>query len=398
MSKMRNRWLALGLAFLMAFPTNGVVAFAGQENAEVTAVSANDAEAEVDASAEETPDASELEADGQTAEADDVILEEDTDLDAEEALIRSAYPIELGKETELTALPVDGDYYVMVTIPEGTDYTYYRLTVDGQTSGTVAAYTSQSLTNCYVSSIGIFSIPAGTYWICVTNDKNRAHKICLKESDLQSISAVMPSDVKLYAGGSYNGVADYCDFTLTYADGTIDQIKGSKLSCNSNYVDENGDNIGFSDLKAGDHKAKISAYGKETELAFTLYSSDLTKIELCDKTRTTLYEDGSTYSWLPENTTFTVTEKGVEKQYTYAELEQKYGVTYGVPYKRNSETGQYEVVSVENADSLLLISCELIIFYSKIWIIELPVLYKFRYLLCCTLEIRQLAECNHLIA
>ena len=351
MSKMRNRWLALGLAFLMAFPTNGVVAFAGQENAEVTAVSANDAEAEVDASAEETPDASELEADGQTAEADDVILEEDTDLDAEEALIRSAYPIELGKETELTALPVDGDYYVMVTIPEGTDYTYYRLTVDGQTSGTVAAYTSQSLTNCYVSSIGIFSIPAGTYWICVTNDKNRAHKICLKESDLQSISAVMPSDVKLYAGGSYNGVADYCDFTLTYADGTIDQIKGSKLSCNSNYVDENGDNIGFSDLKAGDHKAKISAYGKETELAFTLYSSDLTKIELCDKTRTTLYEDGSTYSWLPENTTFTVTEKGVEKQYTYAELEQKYGVTYGVPYKRNSETGQYEVVSVENADS-----------------------------------------------
>ena len=121
MSKMRNRWLALGLAFLMAFPTNGVVAFAGQENTEVTAVSANDAEAEVDASAEETPDAPELEADGQAKEADDVILEEDTDLDAEEALIRSAYPIELGKEKELTALPVNGAYYVTVTIPEGTD-------------------------------------------------------------------------------------------------------------------------------------------------------------------------------------------------------------------------------------------------------------------------------------
>ena len=37
MSKMRNRWLALGLAVLMALPTNSTVAFAGQQ-AEVVAV------------------------------------------------------------------------------------------------------------------------------------------------------------------------------------------------------------------------------------------------------------------------------------------------------------------------------------------------------------------------
>lgn len=353
MSKMRNRWLALGLAFLMAFPTNGVVAFAGQENAEVAAVSANDAEAEVDSSAEETSDAPELEADGQAKEADDVILEEDTDLDAEEALIRSAYPIELGKETELTALPVNGAYYVSVTIPEGTDYTYYRLTVDGQQPGYVSAYTSQDLTGgSYGDNIGILHLSAGTYWIRVTNDENRAHKICFKESDLQSISAKKQSDIKLYEGGSYSNyvIVDCYDFTLSYADGTQNLVKGSNFSYGFNYMDENGNYVSFSDLKAGDHKAKVSAYGKETEVVFTIYSSDLTKIELCDKTRTTLYEDGTNYSWLPENTTFTVTEKGVEKQYTYATLNKKYGVNYGVPYKWNSETEQYEEASVENAD------------------------------------------------
>ena len=365
---MRNRWLALGLAFLMAFPTNGVVAFAGQENAEVAAVSANDVEAEVDASAEETSDAPELEADGQAKEADDVILEEDTDLDAEEALIRSAYPIELGKETELTALPVNGAYYVSVTIPEGTDYTYYRLTVDGQQPGYVSAYTSQDLTGgSYGDNIGILHLSAGTYWIRVTNDENRAHKICFKESDLQSISAKKQSDIKLYEGGSYSNyvIVDCYDFTLSYADGTQNLVKGSNFSYGFNYMDENGNYVSFSDLKAGDHKAKVSAYGKETEVVFTIYSSDLTKIELCDKTRTTLYEDGTNYSWLPENTTFTVTEKGVEKQYTYAELNRKYGVTNGVPYKRNSETEQYEEASVENAD-FFTDSLSSIVFYEKI--------------------------------
>lgn len=368
MSKMRNRWLALGLAFLMAFPTNGVIAFAGQENAEVAAVSANDAEAEVDASAEETSDAPELEADGQAKEADDVILEEDTDLDAEEALIRSAYPIELGKETELTALPVNGAYYVTVTIPEGTDYTYYRLTVDGQQPGHVSAYTSQDLTGgSYGDNIGILHLSAGTYWIRVTNDENRVHKVCFKESDLQSISAKKQSDVKLYEGGSYSNyvIVDCYDFTLSYADGTQNLVKGSYFSYSFNYMDENGNYASFYDLKAGDHKAKVSAYGKETEVAFTVYSSDLTKIELCDKTRRTYYEDGSNYSWLAEDTAFTVTEKGVEKQYTYATLNKKYGVTYGVPYKWNNETGQYDVASVENAD-LFTASLSDIVSYEKI--------------------------------
>ena len=365
MSKMRNRWLALGLAFLMAFPTNGVVAFAGQQ-AEVAVVSGNDATTPVETRAEstepedgvqmteKTADGTELDADGQIAETP-----EDTDLDAEEAIIRGAYPITLGEEKELTSLPEADEYYVTVTIPEredGTGLVYYRLTVDGQQPGYVYAYSSQDFTgSSYSSAIGMLDLSAGTYWIRLTNDEKRTHTICLKESDLQSISAKLPADVRLYEGGSYSSevVASRCDFTLSFADGTQYQVKGSQLPTLSSYYGEEENNVGFSSLKAGAHKAEIRAYGKTTEVPFTLYSSALTKISLPQGAYVkTVYELGFNYGWLQENTVMLATENGVEKQYTYAQLEQKYGISYGIPYQYNSETGKHELCSVEDMDYL----------------------------------------------
>ena len=87
MSKMRNRWLALGLAVLMALPTNSTVAFAGQQ-AEVVAVSGNEADAQKPGTETEAGtglDGDEQTADGEQTDAQGNLQMQGEDLDAETA-------------------------------------------------------------------------------------------------------------------------------------------------------------------------------------------------------------------------------------------------------------------------------------------------------------------------
>lgn len=350
MSKMRNRWLALGLAFLMAFPTNSVVAFAGQENAEVVAVSANDAQMQGEEPAAETEEPSD--------EAEQAAKQSaGEELDADEAVIMTSYPVEIGEEKELTLLPENGSYYLQVTIPEveeGGQQPVYRVTVDGKTIDSINGWDNLDKVSGWGNNGGFFTRNAGTYWLEIQNDSERVHTVCVAEAEIKSVTADF-SEAEIYENGSYNipGLAVY---TLTYADDSVEVMAGNKLNAYTScqYFDEGeGD---FSSLKAGAHTVTMYVLGKTITADFTVLSNSVSAVRFAEEPELyTMYEDGEN-SWLSigSDTKLIVTEEGKENTYTREELEKKYGLKYGVFYQYSSlsdnDTGSYQAVTPMESD------------------------------------------------
>ena len=214
MSRMRNRWLAIGLAALLAFPTNSMVVFAGQQT-EVVAVSGNEAAAQEPGA--ETEAGTRLDGDEQTAAGEQTDAQgnlqiQGEDLDAETAVITTSYPLEIGVEKTLTNLKKNVTYYVQVTIPElkaGENQPYYRIKVDGKTIDTYEEHTSADKNSWYGHTNGFLCEVAGTYFLGIPNDARTEHTVCIEEVAIQSVKADF-SGARLYANGDYNVYADLC--------------------------------------------------------------------------------------------------------------------------------------------------------------------------------------------
>ncbi|MBU5428896.1 leucine-rich repeat protein [Kineothrix sp. MSJ-39] len=358
MSKMRNRWLALGLAFLMAFPTNGVVAFAGQENAEVAAVSANDAQMQGEEPAAETEDPSD--------EADEAKQSAGEELDADEAVIMTSYPVEIGEEKELTLLPKNGTYYLQVTIPEveeGRQQPVYRVTVDGKTIDSITVWDSLEKIIGWGNNGGFFTRSAGTYWLEIQNDSERVHTVRVAEAEIKSVTADF-SEAEIYENGSYYipGLAVY---TLTYADDSVEVMAGNKLNANTScqYFDEGeGD---FSSLKAGAHTVTMYVLGKTITADFTVLSNSVSAVRFAEEQPLEVcYEDGmNNWVYLDSNTKVVVTEDGKEQEYTLEQLNKKFGYVYGVYYTYDSDTGVYSQAAPDKADGYTDSTYELVRYF-----------------------------------
>lgn len=359
MSKMRNRWLALGLAFLMAFPTNGVVAFAGQQ-AEVVAVSGNEADVQKPGTETEAGtglDGDEQTADGEQTDAQGNLQMQGEDLDAETAVITTSYPLEIGVEKTLTNLKKNVIYYVQVTIPEpeaGENQPYYRIKVDGKTIDTYNKYFSADKSSWYEHKSGFLYEMAGTYFLGIPNDAQTEHTVCIEEAAIQYVKTDF-SGARLYANGDYYLPA-MAKYTLTYADGTEDVIAGEKLnaytSCDG--FDEKGND--FRKLEPGRHTVSMHVFDKKITADFTVYDNIVSGIRFAEEPELyTMYEDGEN-SWLSigSDTKLIVTEEGKENTYTREELEKKYGLKYGVFYQYSSlsdnDTGSYQAVTPMESD------------------------------------------------
>lgn len=359
MSKMRNRWLALGLAFLMAFPTNGVVAFAGQEPAEVTAVSANDAQMQGEEPAAETEEPAD--------EAEQAAKQSaDEELDADEALIMTSYPVEIGEEKELTLLPENGTYYLQVTIPEaeeGGQQPVYRVTVDGKTIDSITVWESLEKIIGWGNNSGFFTQNAGTYWLEIHNDSERVHTVCVAEAEIKSVTADF-SEAEIYENGSYN-IPELAVYTLTYADDTVEVMAGNKLNAHTScqHFDEGeGD---FNSLKAGAHTVTISVLGKTITANFTVLSNSVSAVRFAEEQPLKVcYEDG-TNNWVypDRNTQMVVTEDGKDQEYTFEQLNKKYGCAYGVYYTYDSDTGVYSQAAPDKADGYATAANDLVRYF-----------------------------------
>lgn len=360
MSRMRNRWLAIGLAALLAFPTNSMVVFAGQQT-EVVAVSGNEAAAQEPGA--ETEAGTRLDGDEQTAAGEQTDAQgnlqiQGEDLDAETAVITTSYPLEIGVEKTLTNLKKNVTYYVQVTIPElkaGENQPYYRIKVDGKTIDTYEEHTSADKNSWYGHTNGFLCEVAGTYFLGIPNDARTEHTVCIEEVAIQSVKADF-SGARLYANGDYN-VPEMATYTLTYADGTEDVIAGEKISgyifCDS--FDEKGNN--FQKLEPGSHTVSMRVFRKQITADFTVYDNLVSGIRFAEEPELyTMYENGND-SWLNigSDTKFIVTEEGKENTYTTEELEQKYGLSYGVFYQNislsDNDTGSYQVVTPKESNN-----------------------------------------------
>ena len=307
-SSVAMRWIALVMAFCLALPTGSVPAFAIEADTEDVAVSANR-----------------------------MVATEEEDVDAEDAVLETVIPLTFGEEATLTDLKPVEDYRLLVTIPEKEEgdesYDYYRLTVDGKTVNYMSTYVADSNIQW---GFGIVYLQPGTYEMVVQNDIVTEHKVCLKEADITSVTAALNNN-EYIIGSNKSLDAEGMDITITFGDGTVETWDTTGLNNISVSQTSWDKETGNSALVAGKtYTALYTIWGKtDIEVAYTAVENTITSIAFKEAQETrVICEDSnfSNYYWITidSDEVFVVTEDGEEKEYTYSELDSKYGVSKGV--------------------------------------------------------------------
>lgn len=330
-SSVAMRWIALVMVFCLALPTSSVPVFAIEADTEDVSVSANR-----------------------------MVATEEEDVDAEEAVLDTAYQLPYGEETTLTNLKPVQNYRVLVTIPEEEEgdesSDYYRLTVDGKTVSYMNAYVADS--NVYWG-FGIAYMQPGTYEISVLNDFETEHTVCIEKANITSVTAALNNE-QYILNSEKNLEADGMDVTITFDDDSTEtwNTNDFKSTCYMVYNQTSWDKetgVDKSELVVGNkYTAVYNILGcSDIEVSYSVVENVLTSIAFKnDSVVNTLYEDSSKYEYtwlnLNDNEVFVVTESGETKEYTYKELKAKYGITLGIFYNGENYSASY----IENGSKM----------------------------------------------
>lgn len=319
MSKMRNRWLALGLAVLMSLPTNSTVAFAGQQ-AEVVAVSGNEADAQKPGTETEAGtglDGDEQTADGEQTDAQGNLQMQGEDLDAE-----TANQFQLFEE-ELQLKEGDSFYavapsYIQV-LYQSADQPAQGVLMNkcgiGETDAQVYYRVSEGNQQLLLDGSDVDITKAGAYKAYLKDGEESTEiKIQVAENDVESI-AIDPENSsfkKTYIEGTKEILGSTFPFTVTYKNGETEDFDWPTeegIARKIIYKDAQGANCvtdSIEKLPVGSYTVHVYAYGREASYAIQVVANPVEKVEIIKgQTQTTC--EGATSSALVQEIVLSVT-------------------------------------------------------------------------------------------